>query len=138
MHVCAYLCAYMCICVPMHLHVCTYVYAYVCIWMFVCACMFVCTCSCMFLCVCVYVYARVCMHANVHHGVRGQRATAVACIFLMLWEHGDWTQIDGLCGKPSDPVNHLTFIEFLLCRVFRPQYSGYIMQQIAMLYGTPD
>lgn len=119
-HACASVCPCICMYAPMRVHMCAHV------------------CSCMFMCACVCVYVHVCMRANVHLGVREQRATAVACIFLILRDPGDQTQIDGLCGKPSDPVNHITFMEFLLCRVFRPQYSRYIMQRIAMFYGTPD
>lgn len=125
--VCACVCIYMC----MHVHLCAHAFA--CVHLCVCICVRMCVHACL----CVYVYVHVCMRANVHLGVREQRATAVACIFLILRDPGDQTQIDGLCGKPSDPVNHITFIEVLLCRVFRPQYSRYIMQRIAnVLWDT--
>lgn len=116
-HACAFVCPCICMCAPMCMHMCAHV------------------CSCMFMCACVYVYVHVCMHANVHLGVREQRAIAVAFIFLILWDPGDQTQIDDLCGKPSDPVNHITFIEFLLWEFLGHSIAGILCSKLQCYMG---
>ena len=69
LHVCVWVCVYVCGCVCVFVWVCMYV----CVCM--CVCVFVCLCVCVCVCVCVYVYVCVCVcvfrlsaHADIYLG----------------------------------------------------------------------